>query len=157
MMTLILVLGVALLEAAGFFVAIKVFGGGAEATYGQDQHAIADADAADAPTAEIPLLVGCRVPNSKSGKTVIYDFDITVVVPADNEERKAEIEKAISSRQAEITDRVAQVFRSESPRVLSEDDLRTLRLQLHQVITEVLRDPDAIVRILIPRCVPIGG
>lgn len=154
LITLALVLGVALLEGGAFFIAFQWFGTN-EATYGQDGHVLEEAELVEIKTQEVELLRGFRVPNNKDGRLKVYDFDITVVVPADDNERLKDIETALESKMGEISDRTARVVRSASPRSLNEDDFRTLRLQLRQEYADVLRDPDAVIRVLIPRCVPM--
>ncbi len=155
-MTVALITLVAILEAGVFIIVIRYMGAGAEAAYGQGEHAMAEIEAPEIATAEVSLLQGFRVPNTKSGKTIIYDFDITVVCPADDPARLEAIQQALAAREAAISDRAAQLVRSASPRVLEEDDFRTLREQLQMAIMDVLGDPDAVQQVLIPRCVPIG-
>lgn len=153
--TIVIVVLVALLEGAIFFVAIKWFGGGAQPVYGEEQGFLEEQVVAQVSTAEVMLLEGFRVPNNKDGRMTIYDFDITVVVPNDDEARFAEVQQALGDRINEISDRVAQIIRSASPRSLNEDDFRTLRLQIERAVEEILGDPDAVQRVLIPRCVPL--
>jgi hypothetical protein len=155
MVTVALVVGVALLEGAIFFVAIKWFGAGVQPMYGQGEHLIEEEEVAKIETQEIQLLRGFRVPNAKDGQLKVYDLDITVVVPADDPDRLARIKEVLDGRIGELSDRAARVVRGATPRSLNEDDLRTLRLQLKTEITDVVGDPDAIMRVLIPRCVPM--
>jgi flagellar basal body-associated protein FliL len=157
-LTIGVILAVAVLEAGVFFVALKWFGGDAELAYGESgEHLLEENQVAEVKTAEVALLKGFRVPNDKDGRLRIYDIDVTVVVPADNEVRHGEIVSAIEERRAELSDRAAQIIRSAGPRVMNEDDYRTLRHQFQRAFTDVLRDPDAVVRVLIPRCVPMRG
>ena len=58
-------------------------------------------------------------------------------------------------RLREISDRVARIVRAADPAVLHEPELKTLRMQLQHAVGEVAGDQDAIIEILIPRCVPI--
>jgi flagellar basal body-associated protein FliL len=155
MLTVIIVLIVALLEGGAFFIAIKWFGAGVQPTYGQGVHVLEDQEVATVETAEVTLLQGFRVPNNKDGQLKIFDLDVTVVVPADDEARLKRIEEDLKSRMGEVSDRSARVIRAASPRTMNEDDLRTLRLQLKTEFAEILGDPDAIMRVLIPRCVPM--
>ncbi|MGD8454328.1 MAG: hypothetical protein PVJ57_21150 [Phycisphaerae bacterium] len=153
-MTLIIVIGVALLEGVLFFVAIKMFGGGPSASYGVGDAHVTDgpAPAEETAFAEVELLKHFRVPNSKSGLMLIYDVDISVVVP---ESRREAVEELIKTKNAEISDRVAMTIRQASPRVLEEDDLSTLRMLLKQALGDLVGDEDAIERVLIPRFVPM--
>ena len=157
-MTIGVIVAVALLGGGVFFIALKWFGGSAELAYGESgEHLLEDNEVAEVKTAEVELLKGFRVPNDKDGRLRIYDIDVTLVVPADNEVRHDELKLAIEDRKDELADRAAQIIRSASPRVMNEDDYRTLRHQFQRAFTDVLRDPDAVVRVLIPRCVPMRG
>jgi flagellar basal body-associated protein FliL len=154
--TLIVVVVVALLEGGAFFGAMKFFGGGPAPTYGADgNHAVeGPPPPPEKGSAELMLLKNFRVPNIKSGRTVFYDFDISVAVP---EDRKAEVEELAKSRDAEIRDRVSQIIRQARPAVLEEDDFATLRMLLSRALGEVLGDTELIQRVLIPRCLPLPG
>jgi flagellar basal body-associated protein FliL len=110
------------------------------------------AAAAAAGSMEVVLLQRFKVPNNKSGVTIIYDFDISVVVSAAH---KPVMEEAAKNRAAEISDRVAQVIRQVNPRVLEEDDFAALRELLKQALGEIVGDQQVIQRVLIPRCVPL--
>lgn len=101
--------------------------------------------------AELMLLKSFRVPNNKGGRTYIFDFDLSVVVP---EKRRAEVEMLIKDRAGEIADAAARVIRSADARVLNEDDFRVLRKQLADALEKVLGD-GSVERVLIPRCVPL--
>jgi hypothetical protein len=176
----LLVVGVvAALQAGGFFLAMKLFSGGPTPTYGAESgghaapadahggeaHAPAGAHGDESPhyaaggdprvetaTVEVPLLQKFRVPNNRSGRSVLYDFDIAVVVKA---ERKAEMEALAKDRAGEISDQVAQLVRAADTRMLQEFDFRTLRLQIQHALNEIVRDDKLIQRVLIPRCVPL--
>ncbi len=125
--------------------------GGEKAAEGGAESGPATAVAATG-SAEVVLLQRFKVPNSKGGTIILYDFDISVVVPA---ARKTAAEEVFKSRAAEIADRVAQVIRQAAPRVLSEDDFATLRGLLKQLLSEITGDGQLIQRVLIPRCVPL--
>jgi flagellar basal body-associated protein FliL len=128
-------------------------GGGASGHGGGEKPAEASGSAAPATgAAEVVLLQRFKVPNSKGGTTILYDFDISVVVPA---ARKAAAEEIFKNRAAEISDRVAQIVRQAAPRVLAEDDFATLRGLLKQVLGEITGDGQMVQRVLIPRCVPL--
>jgi len=156
--TAIIVLVVAVVEGAAFFAATKFFGAGPTATYGAEgAHVLSPEPAQTEPPAvlaEVSLLKGFRVPNNKSGRTVIYDFDISVAVP---DSRKAAFEELVRNRDAEIRDRAFQIIRQARPRVLEEDDFATLRALLKRALSEIAGDEDLIQRVLIPRCLPLPG
>jgi hypothetical protein len=102
--------------------------------------------------AEVQLLKSFRVPNNKSGRTYIYDFDLTALVPA---ARQPEAEALVKHRSGQIADFVTRTVRSAEPRILNEDDFRTLRGQLQAGLAEMTGDDLLIQRVLIPRCMPI--
>ena len=151
--TLAVVMVVAVIEAAAVFVTFKFFGAKPSMSYGGSEHVIEGAEGADEDPefVEVALLKKFKVPNDKSGHTIIYDFDISVVVPASHREA---VEEIVSARDGAIRDRVMQTIRQASPRVLGEDDFGTLRLLLKRALGEVLGDDQMVARVLILRCVP---
>jgi flagellar basal body-associated protein FliL len=154
-MTLVIVLVVAVVEGAGFFAAVKLLGGGPKPSFGgpDGKHVAEPVPPPEEPAStEVVLLQRFKVPNNKGGSAYIYDFDISVVVPAS---RKTQMEELAKSRAAEISDRVAQIIRQAGPRVLGEDDFGTLRMQLRGALSEIVKDDQMIQRVLIPRCVPL--
>lgn len=153
-MTLIIVIVVAVLEAAILIIFLKFFNVGPETAFGEEgKHALVGGESTSQPAlVEVELLKGFRVPNSKSGRTYIYDIDITVVVQSS---RKDEVVELQADRDGEIRDRVAQVIRGADPRVLAEDDFKVLRSQLKYTLSDVAQNKGLIRKILIPRCVPL--
>ncbi|MBK8914400.1 MAG: hypothetical protein IPM64_07320 [Phycisphaerales bacterium] len=154
--TAMLIGGITIVQAVGFFFAFKMFAGPPSPTLGADgQHHAAGEDPAGATssvTAEFSLLEKLRVPNNKSGRMFMYDLDVFVVIAAD---RRPIVEKLKTERAAEVSDRLAQIVRAADPRILEEDDLRTLRMQMQSALSAISGDPELIQRVLIPRCVPI--
>jgi flagellar basal body-associated protein FliL len=152
-LTLGIVLGVAIAEAAVFFLVFKMGGSGPQPAHAEESHAV-EGPAASQPVgvAEVPLLKSCRVPNDKSGRMYIYDLDLSVVVPSDQKER---MEGLVKQRAAEIGDRMARILRSASDRMLKEDDLRALRQQMLEGLREIMGEESLIERVLIPRFVPM--
>ena len=92
------------------------------------------------------------MPNNRSGRTILYDFDILLVVRAD---RKAEMEGIAKDRSGEISDQVSQLIRGADARIMQEFDFRTLRLQILHALNGIVRDEKLIQKVLIPRCVPL--
>lgn len=153
MITLVLVLGVALIEGGVFFVLMKYMGGGPSPTYGEETHAIPEElRPEETRTVEIELVERFRVPNNKSGQTIIYEMDASAVVRA---ARQAEMEEFLAQRTAEVADRIAQILRQASARVMEEDDLGTLKLLLRQGLSELIGDDALLQAVLIPRLVPL--
>lgn len=156
--TLVIVAAVALVEGVAFVAVIKFFGGGPSVAYGVDDNHVMDGGGAELAEnlAEVVLLETFKVPNSKTGHTIVYDFDISIAVPVP---RKAEMEQIAQSRGAELRDRVAQIIRQARPDVLQEDDFGTLRMLIKRTLNEIVGDEQMIQRVLIPRCMPIptGG
>jgi flagellar basal body-associated protein FliL len=155
--TVVIIAGITIVQAAGFFVAFKMLGGGPRVTYGKDagEHVVENHDQPDAAgTAEIPLVDRFKVTNNKSGRLYVYDMDVLIKVPA---KKKADVEKLVEERQGEISDCIARIVRGAEQAVLNEDELQTLRLQLRAALGELLGNPELIERVLIPRCVPTRG
>ena len=152
-MLAVIIAGVALGEALLFFVAIKMFGGGPQTTYGDERSIVHGPDpSSERSEAEVPLLSKFRVPNSMEGRTWIYELDLVVTVAA---HRKGDLERLRDERIGAISDGVAGIIRSLEPRTLNEPDLRTLRAQIQRALGEVAGDRDLIHQVLIPRCVPM--
>lgn len=150
---LLIVAGITVVEAGIFFAVFKLSGGGPEPALAEDSHLLqGEAASQPAGTAEIQVLKGFRVPNKKTGRTYIYDIDMSIVVPL---AAKEQLQAAVTEHAGAIGDRVALVIRSASERVLSEDDLRALREQLLEGMREILHDDVNVQRVLIPRYVPM--
>jgi flagellar basal body-associated protein FliL len=152
--TFVIVAIVAIVEGVGFYAAAKLLGGGPQPSYGEpgEHYAPGEDPAVQSASAEVVLLDKFKAPNTKSGRLYIYDLDIVIKVPAQDKEQ---IEQLVGERKGEISDIVARIVRSADPRVLAEDELKTLRMQVQHALTPVLEDEDLIERVLIPRCVPI--
>lgn len=157
-MTLILVVGVAVLEAAVFLVIMKSMGGGPQLAHGAEegQHGVIEGEppAEAVMTAEVSLLTNFRAPNRKGGRPMIFDMDVYLKVLAS---RKADVDTLIAERTGEVRDRIARVVRGADPEILYEPDLKTIRIQLKQAIGELADDPELVQEVLIPRCVPMRG
>ena len=154
-MTLALVVGIAVVEGIGFYVATKMMGGGPQTAYGEEGqgHLLDGEDPGLLPSsAEIELLQKFKVPNDKRGRLYIYDFDITLKVPG---QREAEVTELVTGRKGEISDRIARLVRAADPSLLHEPELKTLRMQIQHAIGEIADDQDIIIEVLIPRCVPL--
>lgn len=155
--TAIIVAVVAVVEAGVLIGAMKFMGGSSEPkeAFGGEHGHYAEPPAAESqPTArvEVALLEKFRVPNNKTGRTYLYDFDVVVSVDAAHKER---VEKLKTERAGEISDRVAQIVRGADSQVLNEVDFKTLRMQIENAFGAIAGDKELIHQVLIPRCVPI--
>ncbi|MEW6253850.1 MAG: hypothetical protein AB1716_24655 [Planctomycetota bacterium] len=151
--TLIAVVGVAVVEAGAFLAIFKFAGAGPQPAHGEESHALElPATTQTTAVAEVPVLRTFRVPNDKTGLIYIYDMDLSVVVSAAERET---METLVKERSGEIGDRVARIMRAASDRVLREDDLRALRVQVQEALAEIAGREDLVQRVLIPRFVPI--
>jgi flagellar basal body-associated protein FliL len=146
-----IVLGVAIAEAAVFFLVFKFAGGGPRAAQAEDGRSV-EAATQPAAVAEVPVLKSFRVPNDKLGRMYLYDLDVSVVVPL---EQKGRVEELVKQRSGEIGDRIARILRSASNQMLKEDDLRALRQQVLETMRAIVEDENLIERVLIPRFVPM--
>lgn len=142
-------------QAAGFYTATRLLGGAPQIAHGSEVGANylqgGDPDATPS-TVEIVLVEGFKVPNGRSGRTYIYDFDVSIKAPSHRQEEAAAL---VASRKGEIGDRLARIVRGADPAVLQEPELKTLREQVRQVLGEIAGDPDLVMEVFIPRCVPI--
>lgn len=155
--TLIIVLGVSIIEAGLFFGAMKMFGGGPQQAHGEPSgenvlHGEEPHKAEVVEVIEIELLTKFRVPNDKSGTLFIYDLDVYAKTAKSKSEA---IEKIVSERKGELSDRIARIVRGNDAAVLNEADLKTLRMQIRNSLSELADDPEIISEVLIPRCVPM--
>ena len=155
-MAVILIVGVTVVEAVGFFAATKIFGGGAQVAHGADSEGgnLLDGDpaAGSSGSSEVVLLRSFKVPNADGGRQYIYDFDITIKTPS---HRNEEAMKLFEERAGEISDRIARIVRRAERPQLNEPELKSLRVQIQHAIGEVAGDQELVLEVLIPRCVPI--
>ncbi len=153
-LTLGIVVGIAALQGVGFFLFFKFAGSKPAAAHGEASHAIEPPPATTQPAqvTEVQLLKGFRVPNNKTGRTWVYELDVSAVVPAGQKEKA---QKLAEERAGEIADRIAGLVRGAAETTLREDDLRVLRGQFLEGLKEIIGDDKLIQRVLIPRFVPI--
>lgn len=152
---IIVIAVVTVVEGAGFYGAMKMFGGGPQVAHGEQtetNHAQGPEPVAHKPTAEVELLTKFRVPNDKSGRLFIYDMDLSVKVDAEHREA---FDKLVEERKGELSDRVARIIRSNESEVLHEPDLKSLRMQIRHSVGEMAGDPEMVLEVLIPRFVPM--
>ncbi len=157
-MTIILIVVVAGMQGAGFYVGAKYFGAGPSVAHGEteDSHHMEghepEPDQAADSTVEISLLKSFKVPNNKSGRMYIYDLDIVAKLRTS---QKAAVEKLVAERPGEISDAVARIVRSAEPKIMAEDELKSLRMQIRSALAEIAGEAETFEQVLIPRCVPI--
>jgi flagellar basal body-associated protein FliL len=147
-----IVLGIALLQGGAFFAVFKMAGSSPEPAHGEDSHVIEGPVDPSPQWVEVALVRSFKVPNNKSGRIVIYDIDLSVVVSAEHHEKLKQIAEAHAG---EIQDQVARIIRGATDQMLQEDDLELLRSQLYEGLVEIVRESELIDRVLIPRFVPI--
>ena len=150
--TAVIIAAVTVVEAAGFFGAMKMFGGGPSDMYGADgEHYVQGNDpTTQLATAEVMVLKKTKIPNSKSGRAYIYDMDVAVVVTSDREE---EMKELVEKRGGEIGDRISMIVRSASPDVLEDPEFLTLKMKFREALNKIAGDDTLVLRVLIPRSV----
>jgi flagellar basal body-associated protein FliL len=134
------------LEAAGIFIALKMFGGGPSIA---DAHAVAASQPHDddlLSSAEIEI-AQFRAPNEKTGQLFVYDLKVAAVVAAD---RKEELEQLVARVSTKITDRLIRVIRRAEPGQLREEDLGSLRRQIKYELDKLFQDDTIVREVLIP-------
>jgi flagellar basal body-associated protein FliL len=152
--TIGIVLGLAVVQGAGFFFFFKSTAGSSPKPAHGEEHPVIEAEPVKPPVgqAEVRLLKSFKVPNDKSGRMWIYDIDISVVVAANEKDK---LEALAEERSGEIGDMIARIVRAASDQMLREDDLRILRNQIAEGLAEITSDKNLVQRVLIPRLVPI--
>src|SRR5262249_46281158 len=148
---------VSVVEGGIFFGVMKMFGGGPQVAHGATAgenvlHGENPTEKDKVTSVEGEMLQKFHVPNDKSGHLFIYDFNFARKVAS---KRKEEVEKVVTERKGELSDRVARIVRGNDASVLNEADLKSLRTQLRNAIGELAGDQEIVQEVLIPRCVPI--
>jgi flagellar basal body-associated protein FliL len=162
--------GVMILEAAVLFAGFKFLGGGpgpvgasviTEAAGGEQGEVAKDehgnpipgaGHAAKGKTAEVQV-IDFKAQNEKTGRKLLYDVSLFVVVKSESE---PQVKETIAARKALITDRVRTIIAQNDPEKLgggSEPGLETLRRQVKHQLDEIVGD-GLIEEVLIPRCIP---
>jgi flagellar basal body-associated protein FliL len=159
--------GVMVIEAAVLFAGFKFLGGGPAPVIGADfktevdSHGNPKSDGHGGPSAghdartsvEIPV-VEFRAPNKISGRLLLIDVSIFMVVQSEHETQAKETLKA---REALIKDRIRTIIAQSDPEKLggeAEPGLETLRRQVKYQLDEVIGE-GMIQEVLVPRCIPI--
>ncbi len=154
MMVIAMIAGVAIFEAVGFFVFLKFFYATPQPTYGQEAgaHVVEPEPPAHVEMVEIKVFDKFRIPNNARGVPMIYVLDLAITVPMDKQEHAAAL---VEGNAAQIRDRVSQLVRAASERVMDEVDFRTLRVQIREALIEIFRDEHLVDGVFIPQCVPM--
>ncbi len=153
--TPILIAVITVVQAGAFYGATQMFGGGPQVAHGSEhetEYLHGEEPVHGPATVEVSLIEKFKVPNSRSGRMYIYDFDVSIKIPGHRQEETAAL---VAGRKSEISDRIARIVRAADPTVLSEPELKTLREQFRQVLGEIFGDADLVLEVFLPRCVPI--
>jgi flagellar basal body-associated protein FliL len=156
--------GVMIIEAAVLFAGFKFLGGGPGPAVGADLKTELDSHgnpktdghggaAGDKKSVEIPV-VEFRAPNKVSGRLLLIDVSIFMVVKADHE---AQAKETLKTREALIKDRIRTIIAQSDPEKLggeAEPGLETLRRQVKYQLDEIIGE-GMIEEVLVPRCIPI--
>ena len=153
--------GVMVIEAVALFAGFKMLGGSPEAAHADeavveyDDHgnpieSHADGDPLEMTEVEVGFF---RSPNRLSGRTYVYNVEISVRVKADVQEKSVE---KIAGSTALIKDRMNRIIASLDPEKLNgaaEPGLETLRRQVKYQLDLILGE-GLIEEVLIPQCIP---
>ncbi len=158
--TPVLIGGVMVIEAAVLFAGFKFLGGGPVPAVGADLQTHPEGVAADGGSTasanklvEIPV-VEFRAPNKVSGRLLLIDVSIFMVVGSEHETQARDTLKA---REALIKDRIRTIIAQSDPEKLggqAEPGLETLRRQVKYQLDEVMGE-GMVREVLVPRCIPI--
>lgn len=135
-----------IVEGAGIFGAMKMFGSGPGSAAAVDSIQGLDEDA-DSKGVEVHV-AEFKALNEKSGVTYMVDISVSARVPAD---RADEVRNLLDLSQATIVDRLTQAVRSVNANHLKEEDLATIRRKMKFELDKVLEDETMISELLITR------
>ena len=137
---------VVLLEAAGIFLALKLFGGGPQQSRAESLMAAESEPTGPHNSAEIKV-AHFRAPNEKTGQLFVFDLKVAAVVRLEDQNQVEDLVRAYEGR---ITDRLIRVVRAADPDQLREEELGSLRRQIKYELDKLLEDDTIIEEILIP-------
>ena len=148
--TVVVVLALLLVEAGAFVALFSMMGKPQETAAAEVE---ADEHAMDEALVEIQVIKD-RFPNSHTGRTWLWETEITVQAKAKHE---AHVTSRLESRTAEIRTGLARIWRTAQHNHFNEASLETLTRQATAFLNEVLgKDAEGnsyIERTLISRCV----
>ena len=98
-------------------------------------------------TAERKLLQ-ISAPNTKSGRVVYHDIEISIMCEKEEEEM---VEAICTKRDGQIRDRLRTIIAKAEPEYFKEEDLRTLKRQIQIMLDELLGE-GVIQKVYIPQC-----
>lgn len=154
---------VMILEAVVLFAGFKFLGSGPQPVAGAElllkQPENGKADSGDArttdPAKQVEInVVDIKAPNKVSGRTLLVDVSIWMVVNRDFETQAKDVVKA---REALIRDRIRTIIAQSDPAKLdggAEPGLETLRRQVKYQLDEILGE-GIVDEVLVPRCIPM--
>lgn len=157
-------LGIAMtLEAVVLFAGFKFLGGGAKPAHADTVSEEGSAKEGEGKDGAKPKLdkkktfevkvVQMSAPNSRDGRTFLYDVWIVARVKG---EHKEQVEAAINDNAATIQDRIRTIIGQSDREKLgggSEAGLETLRRQVKFQLDEILGE-NLVEEVVIPRCIP---
>ncbi|MCC7145071.1 MAG: hypothetical protein IT443_01350 [Phycisphaeraceae bacterium] len=121
--TLVLVIAIVVLEIATVGVTYMLMGGPKPA---EAHSAEPDPQLDETRLVEIPL-VSDKFPNTRTGKTFVYDADVLIVVQRRHQEKTS---KVIESSKAQITEDIRQIISRADRSELNESTLATVKRQI---------------------------
>lgn len=151
--------GVMLIEAVVLFAGFKFLGAGAHPVEGANLlletggHGGEAAAATETKAVEMPV-VEFRAPNKVSGRLLLIDVSIFMVVDSS---KQAQVQEILKSREALIKDRIRTIIAQSDPEKLggeAEPGLETLRRQVKYQLDEIIGE-GMVQEVLVPRCIPI--
>lgn len=154
---------VMILEAVVLFAGFKFLGSGPQPVAGVElivkephgEHGAEGEAASTEARKQVEInVVDFKAPNKISGRTLLVDVSIWMVVKADFEERAKETVKA---REALIRDRIRTIIAQSDPSKLdgeAEPGLETLRRQVKYQLDEIIGE-GIVEEVLVPRCIPL--
>jgi len=145
-----ILLGVMAAEAVVVFILVKHFAVAPASAEAASGHGV-EMPAVEKKPEEVELeVVRLRAQNERSQRQMVYDLEVFVSVSDANKEK---VNDLFQRRKATVQDRLARVVRAAEPERFTEPDLRTLRKQFQNELTQIVGEEGLILEVLIPSIV----
>jgi len=148
--TIIVVLGLLVVEGAGVVALMKILGKPGAVKAGEASQLVLD----DGEQKSELLIVEDRFPNHQTGRVWLWETEVQVQVKQKHLEY---VERVLEERQAEIKTGISAIWRNAHQRHLTEPSLDTLNRQVTSYLNEIFgHDSESeprIARVLLPKCV----
>lgn len=148
--TIIVVLGLLIVEGAGVVVLMNILGKPGDVQAGQSAELVLD----DSEQISELLIVEERFPNHQTGRVWLWETEVQVQVKNKHIEY---VSRVLEERQAQIKTGISTIWRNAHQRHLTEPNLETLNRQVAAYFNDIFgHDSEGtprIAQVLLPKCV----